>query len=208
VVDHDALDSILNDARMPKLLQEYFDPEGSFAGTTFDSLGTNPPFEISSDDLLAVTLLDVRFPPRSVRNLLGGALNDLLRDMDPAARLEESPGRSLEAAAEAWHLLVDRDRDFPGIGKAIASKLLSRKRPTLVPIADSVILGALKPTKNHFWDELGEVLSGVRMESLRQLRPPSALGVSELRILDVAVWMTHSQSKAAKRAQKLAAAEP
>lgn len=126
MIDYHALDVILTDDKTPKLLQAYFDPGGSFAGTTFDTLGTNPPNEIGSDDLLAVTLLDVRFPPRSVRNLLGGALNDLLRDMDPAARLEESPGRSLEAAAEAWHLLVDRDRDFPGIGKTIASKLLSR----------------------------------------------------------------------------------
>ncbi len=46
------------------LVAAYFDPYGPFAGETFDTLGDNPPDQITTDDLLALTLLSVVVPPR------------------------------------------------------------------------------------------------------------------------------------------------
>ena len=60
----------------------YFDAVQPFAGQTFDSLGNNPPDQIVSDDLLAVTLLDVRWTPLAVRHLLNdqaAKVTELLR---------------------------------------------------------------------------------------------------------------------------------
>ncbi|MHB1432167.1 MAG: DUF6308 family protein [Streptosporangiaceae bacterium] len=54
----------------------YFDHAQPFAGLTFDVLGRNPPHEISSDNLLAVTLLNVRWPPLAVRTLRGTAMTE------------------------------------------------------------------------------------------------------------------------------------
>jgi hypothetical protein len=45
----------------------YFDSEQPFTGMTFDFFGQNPPTEIVPDDLLVVTLLDVRWSPLAVR---------------------------------------------------------------------------------------------------------------------------------------------
>lgn len=60
---------LLADLATPRLRDAvalYFDPEQPFAGHTFDSLGQNPPNKITSDDLLAVTLLNVRWTPPAV----------------------------------------------------------------------------------------------------------------------------------------------
>ena len=45
--------------------------EPEFAGLTFSDLGRNPPNEVTTDDLLAVSLLDIVWRPEVVRLLLG-----------------------------------------------------------------------------------------------------------------------------------------
>ncbi|WP_454698324.1 DUF6308 family protein [Arthrobacter humicola] len=63
------------------LLTDFFDPKGPFAGATFDEFGENPPQSIGPADLVAVSLLDVRFEPRAVRAMLetdSSSLSNLL----------------------------------------------------------------------------------------------------------------------------------
>jgi hypothetical protein len=63
---------ILDEAHGPatKLVAAFFDPARPFAGATFDTLPDNPPNTFTASDLVAVSLLDVRFEPRAVRQAL------------------------------------------------------------------------------------------------------------------------------------------
>jgi hypothetical protein len=97
----------------------------------------------------------------------------------------------------AWDTLLD----IPGVGTASAAKLLARKRPRLCPITDKVVIRAAG-LPGLTWEVLRCLLQdpGARAE-VEALRPPEAAGASLLRILDVAVWVAHSDSRGAQRAR-------
>lgn len=182
------------------LVQAYFDRDEGFAADTFDTLGDNPGDQITADDLLAVTLLDVRFRPESVRNLFGHAARRasvLLRAVPGDVALWHAEDEHLAAAQDAWNFL----RTQPGIGWVIAGKLMARKRPWLVPIFDGVIREALRPPRRRFWASMRAALADDdRRNRIDRLRPPGlTMKVTTLRLLDVAVWMRHSNSDNAKR---------
>lgn len=65
------IDEALRTPRLDRLVAAYFDPEGPFAASTFDTLQPGPPNQITSADLLAVTFLDVRVRPLATRRILG-----------------------------------------------------------------------------------------------------------------------------------------
>ena len=73
-------------------------------------------------------------------------------------------------------------------------KLLARKRPHLIPVYDAVVKCALGKPKS-FWRSLHEAISadehGLRPR-LAELRADVPYQVSDLRILDVVIWMGHS----------------
>ena len=180
----------------------YFDPRQPFAGKTFDSLGRNPPDEITSDDLFAVTLLDVRWPPLAVRFLLADQApraSELLSMIDSDKDLLDNDA-DLEQASPMWKLLCD----LPGVADTRASKLLARKRSRLIPITDSVVVSAVG-TKGTTRATLQYCF---RDEQFRRivtaLRPKSAADISLLRVFDVAMWMLKSKSKSAREARKAA----
>jgi len=145
------------------LLTAYFDPARGFAGATFDGLGVNPRNEITRDDLLAVTLLDVRWLPSAVRRLLGEGRSQataLLVGISSATSLWEASDGRLEAINPLWNLLT---RGSDGVEPALASKLLARKRPRLIPITDTIIVARV--------DAMGQTWQALRYclqdESLR-----------------------------------------
>jgi hypothetical protein len=183
-----------------KLIAAYFDPGGPFAGTTFDLLGDNPPGELRRDDLLATTLLDISWRPPAVRALLA--------DSGPiAAELAAIPADldlwladdAILQAATALHKRLDK---LDGVGPVIASKLLARKRPRLVPIHDRHVLRVLTPPANQFWVTLGDALREPSLRAeIEELRPAGAESLSLLRLLDAAVWMRHSRSRTARKAR-------
>ena len=186
------------------LLAAYYDPARGFASATFDTLGANPRNEISRDDLLAVTLLDVRWSPSAVRRLLGADAKQasaLLVRISSVTSLWEASDERLAAINPLWDLLT---RGSDGVGPALASKLLARKRPRLVPITDAVIVrrvGAAGQT----WQAVRYCLQDQSLRrAIEALRPRQARTASVLRLLDVALWMLHSQSMAAKKARDAA----
>lgn len=84
-----------------RLQNMFFDPLGPFAGSTFDQLGENPPDSISHADLLAVSLLDVRFEARAVRAMLfseAERLSALLSEIPAGTDLWEADDGHLDAA--------------------------------------------------------------------------------------------------------------
>jgi hypothetical protein len=181
-----------------RLVAAYFNPNGPFAGTLFDVLGENPPDVFTRDDLLATTLLDISWRPLAVRTLLAGgrvaALAAIPTDLDLW-----NAGRDVLRAVTVLHQQLDA---LSGVGPVIASKLLARKRPRLVPIHDQVVLHVLAPPKNQLWAALAAALTESALrDEIEALRPAGADSPSLLRLLDVAIWTCHSRSRNARKAR-------
>jgi hypothetical protein len=188
--------------RLCDAVARYFDPVQPFAGQTFDSLGNNPPDQIIPDDLLAVTLLDVRWTPLAVRHLLdnqAAKVTELLHMIDDETEIWAPEGsKQLGAVEPLWDLLYK----LPGVRDTRASKLLARKRPRLIPITDSIIVSAVG-TPGQTWATLYYCFQDDRFrQSVESLRPENTERISLLRIFDVAIWMLFSQSKAAAKARR------
>jgi len=82
-----------------KLLLACFNPEGPFAGDTFDALPDNPRDSFSVSDLLAETFLDVVFEPRAVRALLRPNFSQFLADVPDNVDLWSATDDDLQPAA-------------------------------------------------------------------------------------------------------------
>lgn len=183
-------------AGLDRAIAAYFS-EPSFAGMTFSDLGRNPPGEIIADDMLAVSLLDITWRPQVVRILLGShrqQLSEMLAVIPQATDLWDACEDTLRRIDVLWDALTAID----GIGTASATKLLARKRPRLCPISDSVVIKAVD-VPGRTWDVLRCLLQdpAARAE-IEALRPATATEASLLRILDVALWVSHSGSAAAQ----------
>jgi hypothetical protein len=191
------VDQVLAVDELGGLLAAYFgdDPKSEFAGAMFDSLGENPPGCFCRDDLLAASLLDVRFGPRAVRELCDGRFDEALRLVDyrrPIWKLDD-------ATYEKVNSLLKHMKGVPGIGPTRASKLLARKRPELVPIRDSVIEAVLHLGNNPWWRDLAVVLADPSRRACIAEIKPANVEVSLLRVLDVGLWMLGSSSRNARR---------
>jgi hypothetical protein len=187
---------------LAELVTAYFDPAGPFAGRSFDQIGNNPANRITCDDLLAVSLLDIRWDPRAVRELLEGntaRVTSYLARIGTGTALWEATDGELRAADELWPVLCG----LPGVQDAVASKLLARKRPQMTPITDSVIVTAVG-TLGKTWPTLRRCFQDSEFrDSIEKLRLcPEADDVSLLRIFDVALWMRYSNSTEARKARK------
>jgi hypothetical protein len=187
---------------MDRAVAAYFS-EPMFAGMTFAELGRNPAREITADDLLAVTLLDITWRPEVVRALLGSRrqrLAGMLAELPEDADLWEASDATMRHIDALWDDLTA----IEGIGPASASKLLARKRPRLCPISDSVVIRAAS-APGRTWDVLRCLLQDPAARAdIEALRPAAAAGASLLRILDVALWVSNSRSAAARHVQDLA----
>ena len=173
----------------------YTDP--AFAGMTFSNLGRNPRDEITADDLLAVSLLDITWRPEVVRILLGRQQRELaamLAALPDDLDLWDADDEVSKRIDVVWDALVAID----GIGTASATKLLARKRPRLCPISDSVVIKAIG-VPQRTWDVLGCLLKDqATRDRVEALRPAAAADATLLRIVDVILWITHSESAAAQ----------
>lgn len=185
------------------LIERFFETEGPFAATTFDTLPDNDRNRFTTTDLLAVTLLDVALPPPSVRSLLdtdADTFNGLLATVPDDVDLWDVSDEGL-AHAEALYWAL---RKLHNVGRTRTSKLMARKRPRLIPVVDSVIVEALD-LGDDSWGALRACLGDAEVrESIEASRPNNApeQSISTLRLLDAAVWMRCSQSRHAKNARK------
>ena len=173
-------------------------------GRWFDLLAPNEPEKTTATDLVAVQCLAVTVPVKASIDLLEGELGTelgaLLRtvptDVDLGSGEAISEIGDGSPADRAWRLLADRE----GVSRVAASTLLARKRPRLVPVWDQVVRCALgRPLVGGVWESIDRVIrksGGAVTERLARLHDAAALGgeVSELRVLDVAVWMRHRPS--------------
>jgi len=213
----EVLRAMCGNAATPSLVEQYFAP-GRFAGRTFIDLAPNDPYWIGEADLLAVTLLDVSFPPASVRWFLDltnqSTLSDLLRALpSPASELHTLEHEALAGGDGLWRLFARHeappgttftrlDEELRGIGPVKADKLMARKRPGIFPIYDR----AFEELFGHgegfdYWDATMWVL---RDDTVRESLLSLVDGVPVVRILDAVVWMWQSRSENAERARSRA----
>jgi len=212
VLVRESITEIVNGRYAGGLVAAYFDPRRGFAGELFDGLdpdgllSDNPIGRFTVDDIAATSLLDVRFGPTAVREVLGSAaIRASLASVPHQVNLWDASGEDLRNATELWNLI----REITGVGRTRASKLLARKRPRLVPVVDSVIAHALHLRKET-WRPLAAILSDRHLrEAIDDLRPTwVSEGISTLRLLDVVTWMSYSRSTAAVSVQVELGAPP
>lgn len=167
-----------------------------YTGAYFDSWAAdrNDPNRINADDLVAVSFLSVVVPPLAARALLdvrAAEFTALLEAVGPDRDLvdETQPIDDDHPASELYRAV----RGLRGVGRTIASKLLARKRPRLVPIYDSVVARVNRIGDFH-WEPLRRALreGDPRLhQRLLDLRDTTGVAppVSALRVLDVVTWM-------------------
>lgn len=183
--------------------------EAGFAGSTFLDLKPNHPFAIGSEDLLAVSLMDVSFGPTAVRMLLMDPIyqkrvSKLLVEIPDDVPLWEAD--DLTAAHALWDII----RELPQVDYVKAGKLLARKRPHLIPVVDSVVERVVDAPHGEYWSTFREYLrmpEAVRM--VVRLGPSGACeGFPILRSLDAAIWMAGSNGGSVRRVRQAVLGDP
>lgn len=197
-----------------KLLKRYYlDPSTKTGllstGSYFDewaNRGDGPDVRdrITDSDAVAVTMLSVKVPAQAIIGLqeqpLATRIEKLLADIPTDVKMSrlttEEAQERLGKGSPAW-LLWQELRRTPktrwDVGATIASKILARKRPHLIPIWDKVI-GAVvgKDTAKDQWLNWHNLfmedpdLAGrlTRIHQLSTVPTP----ISELRIMDAVLW--------------------
>jgi hypothetical protein len=152
VIDNWGHLDVIQQPQTAQLLDAYFDPQRRFAGDTFLSLGRRDggdpnPDSFEVPDLLAITLLDVSVGPAAMRTLLH---DDVFRN-EVGSMLVNVPldkdvwEVDLGPEGPAWQLCEVLDGRLYGVGEAIGTKLLARKRPRAIPIVDRVVHAFVPP---------------------------------------------------------------
>lgn len=192
--------------------ESYFAPDprfpgvGLFTGSHFESFGAdqNLPNQITASDLLAVGTLSVNVPARANIGILGelaeeisGLLAQIPADMRMGELRDELSFTAHlgpeSSAHKLWDLLrrnaEDESRWY--VGPTIASKIMARKRPHLIPIEDSVVdrvIGRGKQDSWRLWWEAlvaDEYLEERASEVRQHISRPQ---LSTLRTLDIVLW--------------------
>lgn len=196
-----AVHAMLAHPRAALNLAAFYDPQGGYAAATFQTLAPNDPQDLTPSDLLAVTLMDVSVRPAALRRLLEpgtdrDAVLRALRAVPPDFDLAHADAPALDAAAAFYQSLKDVLR---GNKWVTASKIAARKRPSLIPVRDSVVVAELGLRNRDFredWTVIrhllqdGDVVGPLR--ALARTASTDEIGladVSDLRLLDTLVWM-------------------
>lgn len=150
---------------------------------------------ITSDDLVAVSMLSVEVPASAALRILGPdgrKISDLLREIPTALDLVEVDPELINESWPGWQLW-DLLHGMYGVGPVTAGKLVARKRPRLFPVYDSVVAERVGAPK-EFWRALNSDLreaDKARHGKLLDIRAQSGIGedVSALRVFDIVTWM-------------------
>lgn len=207
----DRVRTVVGDPRTLERLSRYYTRASNYAGATFTQWGDDDPTTMTERDLLAVTLLDARVAPSTVRALLQpGEVQDRVRELLSLERLplevslQEVTPEILAAMDELYttvRALVPPARDRYEVNWATAAKLCARKRPNLFPVRDEVVcryLGLWPSRYQVDWQVFYAIMSeeSIRADLSRLVRRADEadhVDVGDpdqlLRHLDVVLWM-------------------
>jgi hypothetical protein len=206
----EALQSSDDEPPLDYLRRYYRESPGTRLGTdytgarfdTWDSSGTraDATSRFTADDLVAVTFLSVTVPPQAAWELLTGRPDDFNKPLAevPKVDLADVEPAEINESWPAWQLWNELRR-LRGIGPVIASKLLARKRPQLIPIYDRFVKNTTGGDPN-FWVPLCQALRADNKalhNRLLRLHRKAGLPyeVSALRVFDVIAWMEGKRQK-------------
>jgi len=186
-------------ARAVHDVRTYFD---TYTGRMFERLdggGDEPAVAdvVMSADVVAVSMLSIRWDAAASLELLGARRQELSAELSriPHTPIDEVAREVLEAggpADRAWRIVFG----IRQVGRTTAGKVLSRKRPHLIPVFDSVVnrvIGA----PSRYWLWWYDWFSGPgHADAVRAFRADvgGIDDISMLRCLDVALWM-HGQRR-------------
>ncbi|WIM88099.1 DUF6308 family protein [Candidatus Mycobacterium wuenschmannii] len=186
---------------------------GRFTGAAFDTYGSNDPGRISSDDLVAVTMLSISIREGSTSALRPSTILKLQADsVRVESWLQELPtNRGLHTLSstefESWlgsespgdqlYRFLRRELDVPRVA---THKLLARKRPLLLPIRDSVVEKALGLGNRNdlWWRPWWSALhtNDAVVARLREIRDLAEVpDLSLLRIADIIIWLRNRRGR-------------
>lgn len=171
-------------------LREYM---ATFTGPAFERLADSDRMRYSERDIVAVTMLGVDIPARVSLWLLSregqAETTALLGDIPDTSIWDDEADLSPAGSAQTlWHLLSSRH----GMGRTKTSKLMTVKRPDLVPIYDTYVGRALGLADVNDWLCWQDMLRGRPdvISAAKELAiEAGATSLSVLRTLDVVVWM-------------------
>jgi hypothetical protein len=204
-----------------ELVARYYSGEAKYglprSGSHFDHWGGGGDRqeirnELTSDDFLAVSFLYVNVPPEAAIALLGEQKHDvdaLLREIPHDKHLSDLSKQEFEeymgpesSAQQLWDLLTRKHLYKWDIGATIASKILARKRPKLIPITDKLV-GDLVGRQGDYWLQWYTALTDGSNLKGRLNTIKKEAGIEQdptpLRVLDVILWMHASDLEWAKR---------
>lgn len=177
-----------------------------YTGRAFDALAGQGPFDrFTGSDLYACALLSAEVDATAGAQILD---QDAQRCSELLVRI---PTDVSIRAARAFEVLADQSpaaelyahlRGIDGIGPTRASKLLAAKRPDLIPIRDSFVEKALGAASARQWwrpmlDAWADPGLGEAVDDLRERAGNAVPGhVTDLRLLDVATWLSVEASEA------------
>jgi len=178
-------------------LAAYFYKE-AFTGSSYEKFFDirEKPNEFTAQDLIAVSMLSVNVPPRVAKWLLNEGKEDLsklLKEITPVDLSIKSEGVDLSKNSSAYKLW-ESIRGCYGMGETKTSKLIATKRPNLFPIFDRHVARALNINEKDYWLPWQKFLTSENGEGCIEKARGFAselhiVGVSDLRLLDVIVWM-------------------
>jgi Family of unknown function (DUF6308) len=184
------------------LVAEYYDTP--FAGAKFDKLaGSGERDELGPDDLGAVRALSMGIPRGFVAQIESTEFKKEMRVhlglLSPELRLEDLSVKEYDdllvkdaPAGRAWDFLVADLKQYRARGPYVtASKLLSAKRPLLIPLEDSFVRKSLHVSRKQAWEAIHRIVRDSEVsDRLSQVRDavPNAGHVPLHRILDVVAW--------------------
>lgn len=192
------------------LLQLYYATTSTgapaYSGSQFEAIAAlnTDPYSIGPADFVAAAMLSVDIPAQAAIRLLvrdAAEITDLLEqipvdrdiiDIDPDELVTGS------AASKLWSVLR---RGNDGMGRTRTSKLIAAKRPRLIPIWDSFVEQATGLDTSDYWRQFQSVLTADDhaawkwLTDVRDLAPNTPKNVSNLRVLDVLLWMTVDQQR-------------
>lgn len=184
-------------------LRKYFGLEPNtrpFTGASFERLGGGGDRGevrdvITTEDLVAVTMLSVEVPASAALQILGPdgrEISDLLSQIPTALDLVKVDPELINEDWPGWRLWTLLESMY-GIGWVIAGKLVARKRPRLLPVYDSIVREQVGASKDY-WRALNHDLreeDNALHRRLLDIRVQAAIGndISALRVFDIVTWM-------------------
>jgi hypothetical protein len=201
-----------NRERAVKVLRGYFSTTGGvpdYTGSRFDDIGhvwNDPKYRniLTTSDLAALSTLSVPVTGKGSIGILAPGLQaeatTLLEQIPVNASIGTPDAYDLYLARDrpAWHLwhLVSSVTDF---GPVSTSKLLARKRASLVPIYDKETAAAWDISVEDMWRPMHEVLAangGALISYAQQLAVEAEIPthVAPLRVIDALVWKHQKDS--------------